>query len=198
MVIRVGKCCTFGMKRTSSKSAQYLTEPFIDKEPVPCVKNRESFRYFGQTFDFNRSTQMHKTEFFNMVISIPNAIDSLLLYPKNKLLLCNRYLFSKISWHFTVCDLSKTWICQNLDNAVSLHICKCLDQPISSTLSNNLLLREKFGLGIILPSTKFTQCQTVDRNALSHPLMKLYGIFRKIQAIPRIFNILYTKIQRKF
>ena len=41
-----------------------------------------------------------------------------------------------------------------------------LDLPIFSTLSNILLPRERFGLDIILPSTKFTQCQTVNRNAL--------------------------------
>ena len=101
-----------------------------------------------------------------MVISTLNTIDSLRLHPKNKLLLYNRYLLSRISWHLTVCDLSKTWIIQHLDNTVSHCIRKWFDLPISSTLSNILLHREKFGLDIILPSTKFTQCKTVHRNTL--------------------------------
>ena len=112
------------------------------------------------------SNQVHKTELSHVVTSTLNTIDSLPLHPKNKLLLYNRYLLSKISWHLTVCDLSKTWIIQHLDNTVSHCIRKWLDLPISSTLTNILLPREKFGFDIILPSTKFTQCQTVHRNAL--------------------------------
>ena len=68
-------------------------------------------------------------------------------------------------WHCTVCDLSKTWIIQHLDNTVSHCILKWFDLPISSTLSNSLLPLDTIGLDIILPSTKFTQCQTVHRNA---------------------------------
>ena len=101
------------------------------------------------------SNQLHKTELSHLVTSTLNTIDSLLLHPKNKLLLYNRYLLSRISWHLTVCDLSKTWIIQHLDNTVSHCIRKWLDLPITSTLSNILLPREKFGLDIILPATKF-------------------------------------------
>ena len=82
------------------------------------------------------------------------------------LLLYNRYLLSKISRQFEVCDFSKTWIVQHLDNTVSHYIRKWLDLPISSTLSNILLPCEKFGLDIVLPSTKFTQFRIVYRNAL--------------------------------
>ena len=166
MIIRVDKCCTFGIKNFSSKSAQIQPKLFINKESVPCVKLDESFRYLGRHFDFPMSNQLHKTELSHLVTSTLNTIDSLPLHPKNKVLLYNRYLLSKISWHLTVCDLSKTWIIQHLDNNVSHCIRKWLDLPISSTLSNILLPREKFGLDIILPSTKFTQCQTVHRNAL--------------------------------
>ena len=46
------------------------------------------------------------------------------------------------------------------------YIRKWLELPISSTLSNVLLPHNKFGLNILLPSTKFIQCQTVSRRAL--------------------------------
>ena len=166
MTIRVDKCCTFGIKKVSSKSAQVQPKLFINKEMVPCVKHEDSFRYLGRHFDFHMSNQVHKIELSNLVTSMLNIIDSLPLHPNSKLLLYNRYLLSKISWHFTGCDLSKTWIIQHLDNTVSHCIRKWLDLPISSTLSNILLPHEKFGLDIILPSTKFAQCQTVRRNAL--------------------------------
>ena len=43
---------------------------------------------------------------------------------------------------------------------------KWLDIPISGTLSNVFLERNKFGLNICPPSVKFTQCQTVLRSSL--------------------------------
>ena len=90
-------------------------------------------------------TKCVKTELSNVVSSILNVIDSLPLHPKNKLLLYNRYLLPNISWHFTVCDLSKTWICQNLNNTEAHYIRKWLELPISSTLSN-ILPHESFAL----------------------------------------------------
>jgi len=166
MIIRVDKCCTFGIKTVSSKSAHIQPKLFINKEFVPCVKLDDSCRHLGRHFDFQMSNQLHKTELTHLVTSTLNTIESLPLHPKSKLLLYKRYLFSRISWHLTIYDLSKTWISQHLDNTVSHSIRKWLDLPISSTLSNILLPHDKFGLDIILPSTKFTQCQTVHRNAL--------------------------------
>ena len=78
----------------------------------------------------------------------------------------SRYVLSKISWHFTVSDIGKTWVTEKLDNIASTYIRKWLELPISATLSNLLLPHNKFGLNIILSSTKFVQCQTVSRNAL--------------------------------
>jgi hypothetical protein len=46
------------------------------------------------------------------------------------------------------------------------YIPKWLELPISATLSNVYLPYNKCGLNVILPSTKFIQCQTVSRSAL--------------------------------
>ena len=101
-----------------------------------------------------------------MFNDIMSKIDQLPLHPKNKILLYSRYLFSKISWHFTISDIPKTWICEKLDGVASKYIRKWLELPVTSTLSNVLLPQNKFGLNLILPSTKFLQCQTVCRSAL--------------------------------
>ena len=55
-----------------------------------------------------------------------------------------------------------------LDGIASKYIRKWLELPVSATLSNVLLPQSKFGLNIILPSTKFIQCQTVSRSALKY------------------------------
>jgi len=70
-------------------------------------------------------------------------------------------VLSKFSWHFTVADISKTWVIQNLDNTLVSYVRNCLELPISATISHLTLSKSKFGLNLLLPSTKFLQHQTV-------------------------------------
>ncbi len=58
------------------------------------------------------------------------------------------------------------WVTENVDSLINKYIRKWLEEPISGTLSNVYLTSNKFGLNIIPTSVKFTQCQTVLRNAL--------------------------------
>ena len=166
MTIRVDKCTTFGIKKFSTRSLQFQPSLLINHTQVPAVKQGESFRYLGRYFDFAMSNQVHRTKLSSLFTELLKEIDSLPLHPKNKLLLYNRYVLSKVSWHFTVADLSKTWVTENLDNFVSKYIRQWLDLPISATLSSIILSKNQFGLSLILPSVKFAQCQIVFRNSL--------------------------------
>ena len=119
----------------------------------------------------------------NYVICLIISYQKLMNYlytPEIHPLLYSRYLLSKISWELTVTDISKTWICETLDTLASRYIRKWLELPISATLSNVFLPRNKFGLNVILPSTKFTQCQTVSRSSLktsmNEDINKLWSI----------------------
>ena len=69
------------------------------------------------------------------------------IVPALKLLVYSRYVLSKLSWHFTVATLSKTWVIENIDPVV-IQTCN------------------KFGKSIYPPSVKFIKCQTVLRQAL--------------------------------
>ena len=93
-------------------------------------------------------------------------IDALPVLPKNKLLLYQRYILSKLSWHLTVATLPKTWVLQHLDNVVTRFARQWLDLPISATLSGIILPKIIFGFNLQLPSVKFIECQTVLRNFL--------------------------------
>ncbi|CAB4008393.1 Hypothetical predicted protein [Paramuricea clavata] len=168
MIIRVDKCSTFGIKKHLTKSIQYLPKLFVNNDLVPRTKMGKSFRYLGRYFDFNMSDEEHRSELLDVFNDIMNKINELPLHPKNKILLYSRYLLSKISWDLTVSDISKTWICETLDSIATKYIRKWLELPVSATLSNVLLPQNKFGLNIILPSTKFIQCQTVSRSALKY------------------------------
>ena len=114
------------------------------------------------------SDKKHKEELITLLEDIMADIDLKPLHPKNKILLYSRYLLSKVSWHFTVASLSKAWVAENIDLVVNKYIRKWLEIPVSGTLSNVYLAKNKFGLNIYPPSVKFAQCQTVARNALKN------------------------------
>ena len=135
------------------KSVQYLPKLLINGVLIPCVEMSESFRYLGRFFDFNMSNHQHMSELSSLVQDLMNDIDIKPLHPKHKLLY-SRYVLSKLSWHFTIANISKTWITEHLDSLVNGYIRKWLDIPISGTLEH------------CPPSIKFTQCQTVLRNSL--------------------------------
>ena len=166
MIIRVDKCSTFGIRKQSSRSVQYKPKLFVNHLLVPRIEIGESFRYLGRYFDFNMSDAKHQSEICDLFDDIISRIDKLPLHPQNKILLYSRYLLSKISWDLTITDISQTWVCETLDCIATKYIRKWLELPVSATLSNVFLPKNKFGLNVILPSTKFTQCQTVSRSAL--------------------------------
>ena len=159
MIIREDKCITFGVKNATTKSIQYQRKLFINNQLIPGVDNGDSFKYLGRYFDFGITNSMHKSKLTAELHKILSQIDLLPLHPKYKILLYSRYLLSKISWHFTVADLTKTWVSENLDNTVASYIRRWLEFPICGTLSNISLTKTKLGLNIYPPSTKFVLCQ---------------------------------------
>ena len=122
MIIRVDKCSTFGIKKALTKSIQYLPKLLINKQLIPKINNGEAFQYLGRYFSFNMSDEQHKSELISLVEELMADIDSKPLHPKNKILLYSRYLLSKLSWHFTVSSVSKTWVTENIDSKVNSYI----------------------------------------------------------------------------
>ena len=101
----------------------------------------------------------------------------------------SRYVLSKISWHLTVSDIGKTWVNEKLDCIASNIIRKWLELPISATLSNVQLPHNRFGLNIILPSTKLLQCQTVSRKALqSSPNDEIKNLWKETSNLNHNLN----------
>ena len=166
MIIRVDKCSTFGIKKATTKSIQFLPKLLIINRLIPKINIGESFQYLGRYFDFEMSNNNHKEELTSLVNEIMTDIDLNPLPPKNKLLLYSRYVLSKLSWHFTVATLSKTWVTENIDPIVNHYIRKWLEVPLSGTLSTIFPTNNKFGLSIYPPSVKFIQCQLVLRTTL--------------------------------
>ena len=100
------------------------------------MKFDESFVYYlGRYSDFNMTNKDHKVILLSKTNELLNTIDNLPLHPKNKILLYQRYLLSKIRWHLTVADLPIIWVKQNLDNIASKFIRSWLEIPAVGTLN---------------------------------------------------------------
>ena len=110
----------------------------------------------------------HKSHIQDRTNEILQDIDKLPLHPRHKTALFKSYLLSQISWDLTVANIGLTWVKNNLDNVVSLYLCRWLEIPINGTLDICLLSRSRFGLDLILPSTKLIQCQSVIRQRLKN------------------------------
>ena len=164
MIIRVDKCVMFGIKKVSSHSLQYEPKLFINNEIVPTVKSGDSFKCVGHYFNVEMDNEVHKEKLKSSLSDMLTRINALPVLPKNKLLLYQQYILSKLSWHLTVATLPKTWVIQHLDNVVTRFV---RYQGVESPkLSGIILPKNQFGLNLQLPSVKFIQCQTVLQNSL--------------------------------
>ena len=102
MFIRGEKCSTFGIKKSATKSIQFLPKLLINGVLISTVKVGESFQYLGRYFNFHLSDDVHKSEIISLIEDLMSIIDSKPLHPKNKLLLYSRFVLSKLSWHFLI------------------------------------------------------------------------------------------------
>ena len=125
-----------------------------------------SFKYLGRYFNFYMDNSDHMSILLDTIKDLMLKIDCILCHPKNKLLLYHRFVPSKLSWHLTIVDLSRTWVVENLDSVVSRFVRQWLELPIYSTFSSLTLSTSRYGINLILPSAKFIECQTIIRNAL--------------------------------
>ena len=179
MIIRVDKCHSFGIKKVGSIAKQIQPKLYLNKTYVKPIKTGKSFIYLGRYFDFQMSSNGHKSFLTSELNKLLEAVHKLPLHPKDKLLIYQCYILSKLSWHLTVAELNITWVKQNLDNVVNSFIWSWLEIPVSGTLDIVTLPYNKYGLNIHKLSTKFTQCQVTFRlclrNSINADIRRLYN-----------------------
>ena len=108
MIIRVDKYHSFGIKKVDSIAKQIQPKLYLNNEYVKPVKTGESFLYLGYYFDFEMSSNDHKTFLASELSKLLEAVDKLPLQPKIKLLIYQCYILSKLSWHLKVTELNIT------------------------------------------------------------------------------------------
>ena len=93
MIVRVDKCSTFGIKKSLTKSVQYLPKLLINNKLIPAINFGDSFQYLGKHFDFNMTDKEHKIELLSILEVIVLEIDLKPLHPENSTYLL-QYTFS--------------------------------------------------------------------------------------------------------
>ena len=172
MIIRIDKCVSFGMVKKGTKCQQFQPKLYVNNSLIPQVKKDENFKYLGRYYKFEMEESKHRDKAKMKIEDLMTSIDALPLHPKNKTQLYKHYILIKISWDLTIANLGLTWVRNNLDNVVASYLRRWIDIPINGTLDICLLSKDKFGLDIMMPSTKFTLCQTVLRNCLKNSPMR--------------------------
>ena len=72
----------------------------------------------------------HRSILLETINNLLCTIDKIPCHPKNKLLLYHHYALSKISWHLTIANLSKTRVVESLDNKVADYVLRWFELPI--------------------------------------------------------------------
>ena len=99
MIIWVDKCSTFGISKIEMSSIQYSPNLFVNNEIISAINDNDDYIYLGGSFNFKMDNNYHKLELVSNTKEFLENISSLPLHPKNKLLLYNNYVLSKLAWH---------------------------------------------------------------------------------------------------
>ena len=62
MITKVDKCSTFGIRKSTSSSTQYLHKLTVNHETVLIVEIGESFRYLGRHFIYTMNNRIYMSE----------------------------------------------------------------------------------------------------------------------------------------
>ena len=112
IIVRVDKYHSFGIKKFGTSSKQFQSKIFVNKELIPPLMQDEYFTYLGRHFDYKMTNNQHKDDLLSDTKNIMKKIDDLPLHPKNKMLIYQRYVLSKLSWNLTLLGLSSLLIIQ--------------------------------------------------------------------------------------
>ena len=134
------------------KATQFNPYLQISNEIVPTVLPDKAFVYLGKEFSFSMKTNAIQEDLVNDLNKYLEKLDKLPLHTKNKLLVINRFIYSKLRWRFSIYNLSETWVKQNIDNLVSKYSRKWLHLHVGANFRHLYLSASQLGLEFKVPS----------------------------------------------
>ena len=64
MILRLDKCCTFGMRKFDGLYQQFEPAIYLDNHIIPQIAIGESFVYLGKLFNFKMDNSLAKDKLF--------------------------------------------------------------------------------------------------------------------------------------
>ena len=114
MIIGVDKCLKFGIKKAATSSIEYIPKMILNNSLVSTIGKNMLFKYLGRYFNFHMDNSDHMSIPLDNINDLMLNIDCLHCHPKSKRLLHHRFVLSKLAWHLTIADLSKTWVVESV------------------------------------------------------------------------------------
>ena len=62
--------------------------------------------------EIKKELELELTDYLEKIHRLP-------LHPRNKILITNKYVYSKLRWRLSIYKLSETWVVQHLDDKMS-------------------------------------------------------------------------------
>ena len=94
MTIRIEKCMSLGIKKSSYSSIQFFLKLLINQNLVPAVHIRHSFKCLGPFSTFSIDNYEHKFFLLEVLTNSLNKIDAIPCHPRIKLPLYHRFILS--------------------------------------------------------------------------------------------------------
>ena len=81
MTIRVYQCSSFGIKKSSTSSVQFLPKLIINHDLVPIVNISSSLKYLGRYFSFSMDNVEHSSILLETINDLLCTIDKISCHP---------------------------------------------------------------------------------------------------------------------
>ena len=96
MIIRLDKCCAFGMLKIDGHYQQYEPAIFLNHGRIPTVAIGSSFTYLGKIFNFEMKKKEAKEQLLTRLRKLLIITSDLPIRPQLKLNILKRYIYSNL------------------------------------------------------------------------------------------------------
>ena len=192
MIIRLDKCCCYGMMKVNGTYGQFEPALYINNGKMPSVALGESFKYLGKLYDFNFKNELAKTLIIKKLTDYLFVTSKLKIKVQLKIKVLKQYIYSQLRFELKIYNFGATWINENLDSVITKHVRDWLQMPISSCVKEMMTLPAN-KLGLSLPTLKYLseQMWLQKRNTLKNS--KSPDIF-KVWSDSSVKNVKYDSL----
>ena len=126
------------MRKLNGVYSQFTPNLTIMDAAIPPVKINDGFTYLGKYFDFFMDIESTKKKLIQRLTDFLRTTSALKVEAQLKLKILRFYISSQFSSDLRICNISYTWLEQNLDSLILSAVNSWLEMP-SNTCSKEFL-----------------------------------------------------------